>query len=430
MSSEGEDEIKSLESLSFASRSEQDLIQADKFPLPFLPPGLPVFLHTPTLLTHVRLPGRKGGMDENGMLMENWPVNEKQHQQALLHFLSRLAVLYRCKPCPMNLLEWLFQVACSSHDQLIGEAALSNLILLLENSCDADRGSWPILVPTPYLVVQLLKTLGADVKMFKLTTEEAFLSPPGESVDVSLTSGLQSIIANVTRLFKYLSLVVRIRQDSFSTEDLQSLIIILATLSLDSGLLQHVSFLGHISHTISVLVKAIPELCWIDSISFLVTALMSLSTHHHDRLHLCKLLPSFPLRALELIQLTCQRFLCEVVFPGGSRVLSECELAFEVIKHFHSQPSSAFHYYSMYSVVWMLDMLMSSSSDLKWLSPAREREFMDMLGHLALVKIKDNADVTERAPVKDLLITMKLGMDSRKRKETQQQMNLFQYFGT
>lgn len=454
LSSEGEDELKPPEPSSFSAsfRKQQQQLEADKFPLPLRPPGLPVLLHTPSLLshlhpltaahlglptaTHLHPPTAGAGREnaEEGWVDDEPPADKwTQQKPELLSQLicdSWFSLHYKSKPCPMILWEWLFQTTCLSRDQHIGQAALSNLTSLLECARGTGRTMWPVFVPTPNHVLQMLIALGADQKMLSETLEQTLSGILENTEDVAHSLCSPSIIANLSHLLTYLTLAVQDRPDLLSTRDIHSLIIMVATLSLDSGLLQQDTLQAlDMSRAVSVLLEAIPEMCWPDSISFLTATIAALSSHHHNRLHLCKLLTPSLCRSQELQCLTCRHYLWMLLFPatvtGVPSSLPDWELAWRVIKHFHDQPSSAFHYYSMYSVMCMLRMLVSSSSDMNWPSLAKEGEFRDMLSNLALVRIKDHPDRTERVPVKDLLISFKLEMDSRKSKRTLHQMDLF-----
>ena len=463
-SSEGEDEFRPLEALSvsatFRQQQQQQQKEADKFPLPLHPPGLPVLLHTPLLLSDLHPPSCSEKEDDCLLLSDLYPpscsekedeclllsdlhppsCSEKKDDDANKHtkqeseLMSQLicdrwfSLQYSSKPCPMNLWEWLFQTACLSCDQHLGQAAFSNLTSLLKYACGAGRNMWPVFVPTPSHVLQVLIAMGADQNILGEKVEQTPSQALENTADAIYTPCSPSVIANLAHLHTYLPLAVQARPNLLSTQDIHSLIIMVATLSLDSNLLQHDTLLLHImSHAISVLLESIPESSWHNSISFLTATLGALSLHHHDHLHICKLLIPSSSRSQELQKITCRYYLWMVLFPdNASGVLSslqDWELAWRVVKHFYDQPSSAFHYYSMYSVMCTLNLLVSSS-EMNWPSLAKEEEFRDMLANLALVRIKDHPDKTERVPVKDLLIFFKLEIDSGKSKQTHQ-MDLF-----
>ena len=69
-------------------------------------------------------------------------------------------------------------------------------------------------------------------------------------------------------------------------------------------------------------------------------------------------------------------------------------------------------------------------SPLDWPSPEKRKAFRSMLSKLATVKIRDIAESNERAPVKDLFISLSLEMSSRtQRSKDSVQTDLFSVLG-
>ena len=129
----------------------------------------------------------------------------------------------------------------------------------------------------------------------------------------------------------------------------------------------------------------------------------------------------------QLQKAACKETIWRTVFPDVPvKALSDWSFMWTVVRHYYETPAAQYHYYSMYTVVCLLTQLLHLSSP-EWPSSDKKRDFKSMLSKLASVKIRDSADSVERAPVKDLLISMSLEMASQRSKDTLQ-TDLFAHF--
>ena len=415
-------------------RTKQQLKEDDKFFLPLHPPGTAMLVRPATLMTTLSPPSNMAEAE----VMEACSTGDEHGEgksDLLRHYICDCwpVMEYASRPCPMHIWEWLFRISCLCCDVLVSKASLSNLIHLLEAAQDGGRDDWPVLVPSLSQVQQILESLGTDKK--KLQFES--LSQTGLEISEAAVhiACPPAVLVGLTHLFVYLNLAVQCRPNLKSAEDALHIILLTAALSLDSALLElnDLDLVHAMTGTVLSLLASIPDHSWQQCRDTLACRLRALSSHHHGCLHICDiLLPSSP-RSEELCRLVIRHFLVAIVFADEeaevNRPIKDWKLAWRLVKFYHDRHSSTFDYYNMHSAMCMLSMLMASSSEMDW--PSREEaEMKSMLADLGLVRIKDNADRTEKVPVKQLFIYFKLEMDTRRRKSSLCQMNLLAAYNT
>ena len=322
---------------------------------------------------------------------------------------------YRTSPCPLLIWQWLFQIMCLSCNEHLAEKAYFNLQTLVEWTSDKTL----VYVPMTTTVLDILVNLGADKSQLDKGRSQESMAKKSDCDDSFLH------LTNLSNLFRYLSCAVTANPTALSADDLYQIICITVIVSLDCSVTKSPPVLSVISECLSSLVTAIPTASWPTSLCLLPSCLAQLSTHHHDLLHLSRLFVTpvvstgtIP-RVTELQVAVCKVSMWKLLFPGNmSAELTDHEVAWGVVKHYCDTPISHFRYYDMYSIICMLSKFMNLSR-LDWPS-ADKINFKNMLSRLANVKIRDIAESAERAPVKDLLITMALELDFQRGRDTVQ----------
>lgn len=398
--------------------------KSNQFPFPLCAPGYPVLVHTPHLITELYPPGFHQDEGGDGGPLNNLEKNimMQQNPEVLSQLICErwFLLCYKTKPCPTAIWQWLFQVMCLSCDQYLTERVYFNLKTLTDWSRDKNN----VYVPNPGTVIDVLTNLGADKDILEgrkslegrglelgsskqdhvnsPMEEDVFQSPPSSSVSV-----------NLANLFRYVSCAVKVRHSALSDNDLRQLVGVAATVSLDCSVTKDPSTLSHISQCIASLVAAISEPYWPATLTSLSTHLVQLSPHHHNLLHLTKLItPSSP-RMAKLRMSLCRASVWKLVYPDTTyRHMSDCSFAWQIVEHYYNMPAARYTYYRMYSVVSMLSHFMNLSP-LQWPTQDKRKDFKSMLSKVATMKIRDIADSAERAPVKDMFIGMALEMTTQ-----------------
>jgi hypothetical protein len=406
--------------------------ESNQFPFPLFPPGLPVFVHTPHLITELYPPGYYHDKGDRGGPLSNLERTMiiQQNPEVLSQLICErwFLLCYRQKPCPAAIWQWLFQIMCLSCDQYLTERVYFNLKTLVDWSIDVEN----VYVPGVGTVMDVLVNLGADKDLLegerekRRSTESGLVASPIEDsvFQVPLLAG--NVLVNLSNLFRYISNTVTAHSSALNCEDLQQLLLLSATVSLDCSVAKDPAVLGPISQCISSLAAAIPEASWPAVLASLSTRLVQLSPHHHDLFHLGKLLAPSSTRAAQLRMGLCRAGIWKLVYPDVTyRHMSDCSFAWTVVEHYYNMPAAMYGYYSMYSVVCMLSIFVNLST-MQWPSPERKKDFKTMLKKVANVKIRDIAESSERAPVKDMLINMALEMSTRGKSR---QTDLFSVLG-
>lgn len=396
--------------------------ESDKFPFPLDPPGMTILCHHPKLITEIYPPGYFE-VDENGPFSSMESTLMQQENPEVLSQIIRgkwLVFCYRAKSCPLNLWQWLFQIMCLCADENLASAAYSNLTSLIQVAGEGHT----VYIPSPQDVENVLVELGFDKdRLSGLTVGESketgeVHAPPVPSLTTSLSN-----------LLNYLSLVLEKDSSALSYDDLYHLISIMAVLSLDSLVTKDPYLRKPLTCLLSSILAAFPESQWASTCSTLSSYLLLLSSsHHHNILYMSQLFMAHSLRQRLFQRQLCRKGLWKIVFPSKDEAtlgeLPDWALAWRVVEHYRNQPASKFEYYGMYSVMCLVRQL---TVGLEWPSATKKRDFKEMLGVLGSTKIKDHPERRERAPVKDLIISMSLEIVHHRSRDTQ--LDLFSSFG-
>lgn len=392
--------------------------RSNKFPFPLSAPGYPILTFAPRLITELYPPGYHDVDDDSTCIGLERSMLQQQNPEVLSQLICErwFLLCYRTVPCPVVIWQWLFQIMCLSCDEHLAERAYFNLQTLVEWTSDKTL----VYVPMTTTVLDILVNLGANKGQLDKGRNQASMAKTSDCDTISFVH-----LTNLSNLFRYISLAVTANPTALSVDDLYQIICITAIISLDCSVTKSPSVLSVISECLSSLVTAIPAASWPISLSLLPSSLAQLSTHHHDLLHLSRLFVTPVVSTGTLPRVTClQAVVCKVsmwklLHPNDvSAELTDCEVAWGVVKQYCDTLVSHFRYYEMYSIICMLSRFMNLSR-LDW--PSTDKvNFKNMLSRLANVKIRDIAESAERAPVKDLLITMAIELDSQRSRETVQ----------
>lgn len=395
--------------------------ESNQFPFPLFAPGYPVLVHPPHLITELYPPGYHRDEGEGQGPLDNLERNimMQQNPEVLSQLICErwFLLCYRQKPCPIAIWQWLFQIMCLSCDHYLTERVYFNLKSLVNWSNDKEN----VYVPNVPTVMDVLVNLGADRDLLEggrsLEEGQRIVTSPTED-DVFQTPPAVNVLVNLSNLFRYVSCAVTARPSALSCEDLRQLISVIAAVSLDSSVTKDPSVLVLISECISSLVTAIPKASWPAALTSLPTRLVELSPHHHNLLHLGKLMTPSSTCMAELRVAVCRASIWKLVYPDTTyRHMTDCSFAWAIVEHYYLLPAAKYVYYSMYSIVCMLSHFMNLSP-MQWPSPDKKKEFKTMLRKVAAVKIRDIAESAERAPVKDMFIGMALEMATRRARQT------------
>lgn len=384
--------------------------ESNQFPFPLFAPGYPVLVHTPHLITELCPPGYHQGKEEGGG--QERAKMMQQNPEVLKHLICERWFLlsYKQAPCPTSIWIWLFQIMCLSCDQYISDRVYFNLRTLVDWSTDKDN----VYVPCVSTVMDTLVKLGANKDLLegRQRLEEGKDSEPSPMKDSVFRTPppAANVLVNLSNLFRYISVAVGTNQTALNCEDLQQLIAVLAIISLDCSVTKDPTVLGFISQCISSLVMAIPEPSWPAALIAISAHMVQLSPHHHNLLHLAKLVTPSSARMTELRVAVCRVGIWKLVFPDETyRHMTDWSFAWKIVEHYYCVPVAKYNYFHMYSVATMLGHFMDLSP-MQWPSLGKKTDFKTMLKKVATVKIRDIAESSERAPVKDLFISMSLEM--------------------
>ena len=425
-SPEGDDTREMEFTSEFLQKRHQSSMSSisDQFPLPLSPPGRSVMVHPPSLITELYPPGfhdiEGGGPFDN--LEKNMMMEQNPDVLRELVYGGWFLLCYRTKPCPTVIWQWLFQIMCRSCDLNLASRACNVLSTLVLRASPGSN----VFVPTPRYVIDVLVDLGADRNQLERKDDQGLVMEADDVFQPSLTTPL----THLSNLFKYISIAVRANPSALTCHELHLLISITAIISLDPSFTENCLYLISLSESFSSLVTAISDTLWSSSASYLSSQLTHLSSHHHDLLYLSKLIMATNQRLKTLQKMFCREAIWKVLFQSEESLkdLPDWSFVKRVVKHYYSQPAAQFEYYSMYSVMCLLNQLIHLSP-LEWPSAAERWEFRKMLGILASTKIKDHPEETKRAPVKDLIMSMYLEMDIQRSKDLIQS-DLFSVLGS
>lgn len=248
-------------------------------------PGKAIFMHKPSLITELYPPGielRDGGL--LGSTLIHSSVDDLKN----IVCSQTLPLSYITRPCPTELIQWLFQLMACSDDPQISTGALRSLIGLLQNSKKFEGCSFS--VSSVAEIVDVLVTLGVERSKLRppLTgsgTRVQLMLMDQEGEEVFPPALLPS--TNLLNLISYISLCIQ-TVTSYKVKHLEELVLILSSLSLDRN---HTHLLKRsLQKCIHNILARYPERVWPKAVKRLSPQLACLSAHHHDRLFLARLI--------------------------------------------------------------------------------------------------------------------------------------------
>ena len=284
-----------------------------------------------------------------------------------------------------------------------------------------------VFVPSLTAVLDVLVCLGADQEVLLGTcVAQPRLSCAAEQSDDVFQFSPPFPCGNLSNLFDYLSRALRAHPSSLSADEVCRLVPILITVALDSNLTKQPRLMGSISQCLSSLLAVVPSEARSTVTVPLASQIVQRASHHHDLLHLTRLLPPTTPTMVRLQKAVSKLSIWKIVFAESANTsLTDWEFCWKVVEHFYEKPSSQFVYYQLYSVMCLVGQLLHLSPP-EWPTGEKKRAFKSMLSKLASVKIIDKADNPERGPVKDLLISLSLEMGTHRAKDVKQ-TDLFSY---
>ncbi len=430
-------------------------------PLPVKPPGRRVFVNPAVTITELYPPGVE--IAEEGPFAKLEGNLAEYNPDALREMVCGrwLSLCYQHKPCPHAIRQWLLQLMCLASDEEVSIGAFRSLVSLLQMSALMGKQEVPQ-APSLDEIIGVLVSLGAEVSCL-LPQKEAVITPQDTDGNDDVFSGPDPPLRKLSRLINYLTAFARAVPGCYTTGELEKLVVMLLSLSLDPTVCGQL-IETNIRQCIGVLVAAFPEDGWRDAASRLTQQVLRVSSHHHCRLHMATMFTDLSPRLTQLQERICKASVLqelelsrgEDVVEGergeGGKASSENEVQlvksksqsvnerdqfarkrsfFErVIQHYSNlkQEDIDSHMYSMYSVFLFLSMLIHPS-EAQWSSNQERKDFEAMLGQLISAKLRDNAFRPERGPVKDLLIRMKLEVSSQ-RVQGPKQVSIFTMFGS
>lgn len=387
-------------------------------PLPVVPPGRAFFTRPPSLIEELYPPGlsREGASSSLEQSLLQVDVQETIREVVCGGW---LATCYETQPVPTDVWQWLFQIMCRTPERQLSDAALRSLLEL--QGIALRRGQADSLHP-PMIhdVVDMLLSLGAEESCVHRGGDEVAMEMD-ERDDVFVPDGPP--LSNLANMLRYLVACLRALPHRFTVSDAEKLVHLLLGLALDPRL--SVGVLNcDVSHCITTTFSVIPDDNWVGFVSSIVSDALSLSSHHHNRLHLAFAIGGVSKRSREVQRRFCRGSMEEVLSSssgeggegdsegsgdGPPRQLqsTDCFLAQRILRHYCTLPSDSIDYYEMHSTLTMV-LLLVDPAGVKWPSCKAKEEFEKTLATLKS-RIRDrDPSHRERIPVKDLLIRMKL----------------------
>lgn len=425
-------------------------------PLPVKPPGRPIFVNAPSFVTELYPPGVE--LPEGGPFARLESTLIQDNPQALREIVCGkwLSLCYQHKPCPHTVCQWLFQLMCLADEDELSSGAFRSLLSLLKLSTFTGKQA-SFHVPSLEEIVGVLVSLGA---------ERARLLPGRGSTDAlqetdgsdDVFDGLQPPLRRLSRLIDYLSALVKASPQCYSTGELVDLVMILLSVSLDPAVCGQL-IEANTRHCISALVAALPEDGLMEAVTRLTEQAVRISQHHHSCLHVATMITGVSPKQRLLQESICRASILQelglseedeeagekmggetrleskagteakiVSGSSGNQFARKRSFLRRVIQYYCNQKQEDIDYYSMHSVLLLLSLLIHPA-EMQWSSNAQRKEFEMMLGQLVSTRLRDNTSQPERGPVKDLLIRMKLEINSQ-RVQGPKQTTLSSMFGS
>ena len=441
--------------------------------LPTRPPGRQLFCHKPSLITELYPPG----VDKsNGGLLADYLCQGNKCELEGVVLGQMLPFSFLGKPCPVELKQWLFQLVACSSDPAISSGALRSLTGLLQNARRCQQSS-QFSAPSVSDLRDVLVSLGAEPERLRPAIIEngAKVVPFCEGEESDEVFLVEPPSMNLINITNYIAACVRRLPGCYSVQDLEDLVLISCSLSLDNYC---ASFLKNsLCQCIQQLLAAYPDSVWQKAVKRLSPQLLCLSQHHHDRLSLAQLIGSNTQRQRYLTRDFCRQCLVQMLgledetFVGNDvevcgeqslkakkgeeneknkenesdnlsledttvpdppvRVahldpleMQDCAFVSRVIEFYHKNRLKQFRdedYYKMYSLLLMLQIL-APMKDIVWTQEDMKSQCLVHLRGLAS-SIDESPNWPIRSLVKNILICMRLELPAqgsdRKEKQTE-----------
>ena len=287
-------------------------------PMPVNPPGRRIFIHKPSLITEVYPPGIES---KAGGMLSDLLVHGTEGDLKNIICGQMLPFAFLTVPCPPELQQWLFQLMACSYDPNISLEAHKSLIGLLQSAKKLSPNGPPSSVPTVEDIVDVLVTLGADrEKLRPLITQDGVAVHPvidnQAGDEVFLPPKPPS--GNLLHLVNYLSACLHHVPSCYNVQDLEDLILILATLSLDQFCSLFLK--SSLQQCIQLLLAAYPDSLWFEAVQRLSPQLLCLSSHLHNRLSVAHLFCRQTQRQNYLLRDFCVRCLVQMLGLNREKV--------------------------------------------------------------------------------------------------------------
>lgn len=404
------------------------------------PPGVAVFVNPPCLmetLTAPDLPEDSSSFSET--LFNSTPA--ALHQAIVGEWVT---LLYCIKPCPVEILNWLMDVACLSVDLNLREAALRSIIGLLQRALQ-HSSQLPHFVSYQSISAILVK-LGAnpDVLNSSVRELETCDQPNAHDTGVSSNGGATNlrIVADVVvRICTILSTVCSICRHSCPLSDVQNLVLLLLKTSLDPAVCSR-GLCFKISECLSKLVTFLPNSQQQSLIDWLTNVASTLVSHHRNQLYVVELFSGYS--NLRHIQRQLLRlYLWQAISHDGqndqmddgsflsadSMQVPDDELVMKVLNYYCQIKNDEINFDQLRSVGKMLSVYILSQ-EMRWSHRQLKDRFVNRLSNLCNVRIRDSVLATIQSQVKDLLIRLRMEIQSRNESGVMIQKDLFGFFDT
>ena len=407
----GEDSDSS-DSESASAMHDQRESEVSELDLKTTPPGLPFFTLPAQFLEDLSPPYITDCANLNPLECSRLQENGSTLSEAIQG--GWLTIFFKSKPCPLAVLEWLWEVACLSQVEKLRHAAFKCLSALLPKEHEFCRMT---------NILRILAKLGVN-----LSSSDC----PSRCSDGSSAKNTQLLTDAVLKIANLVNLPCLQGQQCYSEADAIKLIEILLHLSLDPIVCLYVS--TDISRCISHLVHSLGSR-WRTLQLKAANAVLDLTDSYHNQSHIIVHVLSLPdlsdfqkllaknclLRMLERKTSTAESFLngkvvgSEGLVNGTTSELAEplrsdmqdCKVALAVVNYFGEQPVEQVDYRELHSVMLILGVLVHHPQ-MSWPSEQEKEKFTRSLTYLSNVKIKNNVLLSDSGPVKDLLIRMTL----------------------
>lgn len=411
------------------------------------PPGIPLFVHPPSLMETLVSPAVTG-RDLPSLQVTLFHTNPTALREAVVG--GWLSLLYCSKPCPMEVMDWLLEVTCLSPDFTLRESAFQSFWSLLPGVLQSQgKQQNPLSLER---IFSVLVKLGADREKVE-SAAHLIDGPDGVSQQMYPQDSVPVLCGTIRTITCLLIRACTVSMNLYSFDVVQKLVWLLLKVSLDPVVCGHGLNL-EISKCLNSLVLSLSE----DNRQVLRHKLAGsaplLFPHHHNQLHVAETFSySFPdLRPFQ--RLLLRSFLQAAIASGAQGVarldemmddspypqsnseadkppsdtlISDSDLALQVMVHYCRIPVGEIDYHQLHSIGLMLSIFLQSP-EMHWSDAHTKEQFHGALSHLCSVRIKDSISAPVRGPVKDLLIRLRMELQSQNESGNLRQRDLFGHF--